>query len=569
MTMPTFPLRVWNTLKNALVDFEPLDNASAQREKRDPRVRMYVCGPTVYDDAHLGHARCYITWDVLFRFLRFSGYDVTYVRNITDVDDKILARAKERGEAPATLAERNYQSFQADMKALNILPPTQEPKATAYIGEMLQGIQALIDKQAAYATEDGSVYFRVATKADYGKLKFTTDDVTGLRQHLDDLKAGARVEMEPGKESPLDFALWKAAAADDPNGWESPWPDKTQSKTTGWGRPGWHMECSAMNHAIFGEQIDIHAGGADLIFPHHENEIAQSEAWTGKTPFSQYWLHNGFVNVSGAKMSKSLGNFSTIKTVLNRYSANAIRYFLLTNGYRMPVDFNDEALQSAQKWLETREKSLLQAKKALQLDAPAIEGLLIPSLKELQALGENDTPAQSDALEEFVNLVRWMSEDINTSQALASLNKTMARLKQETAALIEKTSDAATAKALPEQDALTWTLRCTLSMWCLLGFDLNGVLNEASADAAIDIALPDDDIRTLYATISGQAVAPDTASLNLLGELLSLRKQAKADKNWAQADAIRQQLAALDFKILDNKDGTSVLEKAGHEVVRQ
>ena len=558
MTRPAFPFRVWNTLKGSVVDFEPLDKADAQRENRIPRVRMYVCGPTVYDDAHLGHARCYITWDVLYRFLCFSGYDVIYVRNITDVDDKILARAKERGETPAKLAERNYQSFRADMTALNVHSPTHEPKATDYIAEMQLGIQTLLDKQAAYTTEDGSVYFRVAAKPDYGKLKFTTDEPTNLHQHLDDLKAGARVEMEEGKESPLDFALWKAVDIVDPDGWESPWPNKASGK--GWGRPGWHMECSAMNHALFGEQIDIHAGGADLIFPHHENEIAQSEAWTGKKPFSRYWLHNGFVNVSGTKMSKSLGNFSTIKTILNRYSANAIRYFLLTNGYRMPVDFNDEALQSAQKWLETREKSLIHSQKKLGLEAPALESLLIHSVSELQALCEA-TPT-TDILDEFLTLIRWMNDDMNTSQALASLNKVMARLRQETIALPENEPSSAS------RDVLILTFRCTLSMWCLLGFDLQCILNEKKEINATSVTLPDSAIQQLYGEITGQSASSQSVSLTLLTELLILRKQAKAEKNWSQADAIRQQLGTLDFKIFDHKDGSSALEKDGQEIVR-
>jgi cysteinyl-tRNA synthetase len=268
-------LQLFNTLTGKLEPFVPLDPAGK-------KVKMYVCGPTVYDDAHLGHARCYITWDVLYRFLKFLGYDVTYVRNVTDVDDKILNRAKERGESPAEVAEQNYRSFTQDMRALNVLPPDGEPRATQYIPQMIEAIQALVEKGAAYVTPEGTVYFRVEAKPDYGKLS---------KKPLDDLRAGARVEVDPYKESPLDFALWKHVSAKEQaqpgHSFDSPW---------GKGRPGWHIECSAMNFACLGSQIDIHAGGADLIFPHHENEIAQTEAWLNlsgdeNSRFAKYWMH--------------------------------------------------------------------------------------------------------------------------------------------------------------------------------------------------------------------------------------------------------------------------------------
>ena len=315
MSTDTPTLRLYNTLPGQTEIFEPLEAE---------KVRLYVCGPTVYDDAHLGHASCYITWDVLYRFLKFLGYDVTYARNVTDVDDKILKRAAELNVSPHEVARKNYESFTADMAALNCLPPDQEPFATGHIPQMITAIQALIDKNAAYVTPEGTVYFRVSAKDNYGALS---------KKPLDDLKSGARVEVDPHKESPLDFALWKHVSEE-----EQAKPDHAYESPWGKGRPGWHIECSAMNHAIFGKQIDIHAGGADLVFPHHENEIAQSECWldlSGKTPndrFAKYWMHNGFVNVSGEKMSKSLGNFSTVKKVLERYDANTIRYFLLTNG---------------------------------------------------------------------------------------------------------------------------------------------------------------------------------------------------------------------------------------------
>lgn len=524
-------LRLFNTLQGQVEPFAPLDPDGK-------RVNMYVCGPTVYDDAHLGHARCYITWDVLYRFLTFLGYDVKYVRNVTDVDDKILNRAKERGETPAELAERNYQSFTEDMAALNVLPPDEEPRATQYIRQMLDGIQTLIAKGAAYATPDGSVYFRVVAKPDYGKLKYATQDTALLKKHLDDLKAGARVEVEEGKESPLDFALWKAVPLDDPNGWESPWPP-TQETSKGWGRPGWHMECSAMNHAVFGEQIDIHAGGADLIFPHHENEIAQSEAWTGQQPFSKYWLHNGFVNVSGEKMSKSLGNFSTIKKVLARYDANTIRYFLLTNHYRMPVDFNDEALQAAENWVDKTFGKL----KKLNITREELNKVLFKTAAEVKAL-EQGLNLEDSHFSEFLHL---MEVDLNTAQGLAILNRTFTKMQ-----LANAQGDYARAMELFQR---------VVNMMNVLGFSFESLFEGVSLPAA--------EIHSLYVELAGhQTNSAEQAPETMLEEIVTMRREAKASKNWAQADAIRKQLTDIGLQILDNKDGTTTVEKDGLEIVR-
>jgi cysteinyl-tRNA synthetase len=518
--MQTPPLQLFNTLTGEKQRFEPMDAQTAEAENRPAKVSMYVCGPTVYDDAHLGHARCYITWDVLYRFLKFLGYDVKYVRNVTDVDDKILNRAKERNELPSELAKRNYESFSADMRALNVLPPDAEPHATQYIPQMLEGIQALIQKNAAYVTPDGSVYFRVSAKDDYGKLS---------KKPLDDLKAGARIEVDPNKESPLDFALWKAVPLEDPNGWESPWPAQGQAK--GWGRPGWHMECSAMNHSVFGEQIDIHAGGADLIFPHHENEIAQSEAWTGKEPFARYWLHNGFVNVSGEKMSKSLGNFSTVKKVLERYDANTIRYFLLTNHYRMPVDFNDEALQSAASWVKRNTRTLKDAKNALNLDSAQIQAQVVPDLKSLKTL-----PPSAD-YDLFMELVLEMLEDLNTSKALAKLNSVLGHVRSD---IMEPSTEEQTGQQ--RTASLKTSFQIVISMLVLLGFDLNAFFSERHV-------IPEDEVQRIL-------------------EKVKLRKQAKGEKNWTQADAIRNELISSGLQLLDNKDGTTSVEKDGVEIVR-
>lgn len=530
MTEQTNGLRLFNTLHGQVEPFEALD-------AKGKRVNMYVCGPTVYDDAHLGHARCYITWDVLYRFLTFLGYDVKYVRNVTDVDDKILNRAKERGETPAELAERNYQSFTEDMAALNVLPPDEEPRATQYIQQMLEGIQALIAKGAAYPTPDGSVYFRVAAKPDYGKLKYATQDPALLKKHLDDLKAGARVEVDEGKESPLDFALWKAVPLDDPNGWESPWV--AEGAVKGWGRPGWHMECSAMNHAVFGEQIDIHAGGADLIFPHHENEIAQSEAWTGKPPFAKYWLHNGFVNVSGEKMSKSLGNFSTIKKVLTRYDANTIRYFLLTNHYRMPVDFNDEALQAAENWVEKTFGKL----KKLNITRDELNKVLFQDASVVRDF-EKALNLEDFHLSEFLHA---MEVDLNTAQGLAILNRTFSKMQ-----LANAQGDYSRAMELFQR---------VVNMMNVLGFSFEPLFAGAS--------LPEADIIYLYTQLAGNPTSSaEQGPEAMLEEIVAMRKDAKASKNWAQADAIRKQLTDIGLQILDNKDGTTTVEKDGLEIVR-
>lgn len=491
-------LKLYNTLSQGEQEFHPLSEG---------KVKMYVCGPTVYDDAHLGHARCYITWDVVFRFLTFLGYDVTYVRNVTDVDDKILNRAKDLGMTPEAVAEKNYESFQADMQALNVLPPTHEPRATHYIRQMIEAITVLIDKGAAYPTPDGTVYYRTASKADYGKLS---------KKPLDDLQAGARVEVDPHKESPLDFALWKGVADANETGWDAPW---------GRGRPGWHIECSAMSRSLLGDQLDIHAGGADLIFPHHENEIAQSEAWTGHTPFVKYWLHNGFVNVSGEKMSKSLGNFATIKTMLARYDANTLRYFLLTHHYRMPVDFNDEALQGAENRTVKIHRTLKEAVELLGLGKAEISQLAEPASQK--------HPEAATLLEKFREA---MQSDFNTPQALAVLNELMGHLN------------------LTDPDSLKSRLAAVLEVFGILGFSTESLFEKPQ--------LPADELRTIYNELTGQWLEPDRDPEACLNEIIELRKTAKATKNWPQADAIRKHMTDIGILLKDNKDGTTTWELA-------
>ena len=357
-------LNIYNDLARTKQPFEPL---------LPGRVSMYVCGMTVYDLCHLGHARVMVVFDVVARYLRARGYDVTYVRNITDIDDKIIHRANERGEAFTALTERFIRAMHEDAAALGILPPDLEPRATEHLPDIVRMIERLIERGHAYVADNGDVYYDVKSFPDYGRLS---------GKSLEDLQAGARVEPGEAKRDPLDFALWKAAKPREP-AWESPWGD---------GRPGWHIECSAMSTRALGETFDIHGGGADLTFPHHENEIAQSEAATGR-PFVRYWMHNGFVRINEEKMSKSLGNFFTVREILTRYRPEEVRYFILTSQYRSPLNYDDEPLDNA--------------RAALTRFYTALRGL--PSAE----------PATGELLESRFHAA--MEDDFNTPEALAAM----------------------------------------------------------------------------------------------------------------------------------------------------
>lgn len=314
-------LRIFDTAKRGIVEFKPIDNKN---------VGMYVCGVTVYDNCHVGHARSAVSFDIIFRYLKYKGYNVVFVKNFTDVDDKIIKRANEEGISCSDVTNKYIYEYYKDMDAIGIERPTYEPKATEHIKEIVALVQKLIDKGYAYEV-DGDVYYRVEKFADYGKLS---------HKNIDELKSGARIDINDKKENPLDFALWKKSKENEP-AWESPW---------GLGRPGWHIECSAMSMKYLGETFDIHGGGEDLIFPHHENEIAQSEAATGKE-FVKYWIHNAFVKINKEKMSKSLGNFFTIKDILKQFNGETLRYFLLLTHYKSPIDFSFEGLSSAKEAL--------------------------------------------------------------------------------------------------------------------------------------------------------------------------------------------------------------------------
>lgn len=342
------------------------------------KLTMYVCGMTVYDDCHIGHARTQIAFDVIVRYFRFCNYDVTYVRNITDIDDKIIKRANENNESTDALVERTIKSMYDDLDRLNILRPDFDPRATQTIPEMCQMISTLIDKCFAYAPNNGDVYYRVEEFKDYGKLS---------KQSLEHLRVGARIESNEQKENPLDFVLWKAAKAGEPS-WDSPW---------GQGRPGWHIECSAMSKKLLGDNFDIHAGGSDLRFPHHENEIAQSEAANGCS-FANYWLHSGMVQVDDEKMSKSLNNFFTIKAVLAEYHPEVVRFFLISGQYRSEINYSKENLD--------------QAKAAVERLYTALRGIDIA----------NDTMKLAAEAQHYINEFKQaMNNDFNTPEALPVL----------------------------------------------------------------------------------------------------------------------------------------------------
>ena len=357
-------LQVYNDLNNQKEEFIPL---------QANKVSMYVCGMTVYDLCHLGHARVMVVFDVVYRYLKAIGYDVTYIRNITDIDDKIINRANENGEHFSELTQRFIAAMHEDAEALGVLPPDSEPKATDFIGEIIEMIDRLIKKEHAYVAANGDVYYSVSSFDGYGKLS---------GKSTDDLRAGARVDPGEDKRDPLDFALWKSAKPGEP-AWDSPW---------GSGRPGWHIECSAMSTHELGDTFDIHGGGADLTFPHHENEIAQSEGATGH-PFVKYWLHNGFVRINDEKMSKSLGNFFTVREILDNYRPEEVRYFILTSHYRSPLNYDNEHLDNA--------------RAALTRFYTALRGL-----PEVQADTDNDYRQRFE---------QAMNDDFNTPVALSVL----------------------------------------------------------------------------------------------------------------------------------------------------
>lgn len=475
-------LRVYNTMSGKKEEFQPLVPG---------KVGMYVCGVTVYDYCHIGHARANIVFDIIFRYLQFAGYETTYVRNYTDVDDKIINRANEREISSHDLAEEFIRAFDEDMASLGLIKPTHEPRATEYIQQIIEINQKLIDKGKAYESA-GDVYYSVDKFPDYLKLS---------KRNMDEMQAGARVSPGEQKQNPMDFALWKAAKPGEPS-WGSPW---------GAGRPGWHIECSAMSSSLLGDSFDIHGGGRDLIFPHHENEIAQSEGASGK-PFVKYWLHNGFVNVDKEKMSKSLGNFFTIRDILKTYDAEVIRFFILSAHYRSPIDFSDQNLAEAQ-------SGLRRFYEALEASEAAIEGL------EATDLSSQEGATLEEKFREA------MDDDFNTALAIAHLFdgvRTMNRL-----------ISTKKFKKKPDLIAQVQDLHATILR---LGSVL-GLYRSQPTEWLEKVKLAG----LLKLDISQEQIE----------ELIEQRLQARAEKNFSRGDEIRQELEEKGILLLDTREGTT------------
>lgn len=475
-------LNIYNTLTRKKEPFESIEPG---------KVMMYVCGPTVYDSCHIGHARAFVVFDVVVRYFRAAGMKVTYVRNFTDVDDKIIKRANEHNMSSVALADLYIKEFQADMKALHVAEPSFEPRVTEHIPEIIALVENLIKKGAAY-TKEGDVYFSVESFEGYGKL-------SGRR--LEDMEAGARVDIDTRKQNPFDFALWKSAKPGEPY-WESPW---------GRGRPGWHIECSAMSSKFLGRTFDIHGGGKDLIFPHHENEIAQSECATGQV-FANYWIHNGFVNINQEKMSKSLGNFLMVKDVLRHFHPEAVRLFLLSKQYRKPIDFSDGALLESTTALD-RIYAMLQR----------IENRVDP-------LEEGGAGEDNIADTYWQRFCESMDDDFNTARALAVVF--------DAARQANRHMDDKTNTDDPMIGAQLGLLRhAILRMGKVLG-----VLNQ-SADSYFS--------EKISMQVEKQDIDPDEVE-----SLLEERTVARQNKDWKKADEIRDRLAAMDVVIEDRPDGT-------------
>ena len=456
-------MRIYNTLTRQKEEFVPADKDN---------VKMYSCGPTVYDYFHMGNARPFIIFDTMRRYLEYIGYKVTFVQNFTDIDDKMIKRANAEGITVKELGERFIEEYFKDAQAIGVRKATYHPKATENIDAIIDIVKRLCDNGYAYE-KDGNVYFRTKKFKEYGKLS---------KQPLEDLELGARIDINECKEDPMDFALWKAKKEGEPS-WESPW---------GEGRPGWHIECSAMANKFLGETIDLHSGGQDLIFPHHENEIAQSECANCK-PFSRYWMHNGYINIDGKKMSKSLGNFFTVRDILKEYDGEIIRFFMLSAHYRSPINFADTLME--------------QAKSAVERVYTCIENL------EFMLGNASDIPASEELKEELDDCRKKfrnaMDDDLNTADAIASI------------------------------------------------FDIvylaNTKLTSASGKEAINLCLSL--IREL-GDVLGLFVREKNNSLDKEVEaLIKERNEARKNKDWATADAIRDKLKEMNIVLKDTPDG--------------
>jgi cysteinyl-tRNA synthetase len=470
-------IRIYNTLTKSKATFQPAVPG---------RVQIYVCGPTVYDSCHVGHARSVVVFDVVVRYLRAMGYRVTYVRNFTDVDDKIIKRAAEVGMDPLRLAEKYIAEFYRDMDALNVMRADHEPRVTEHIDDIVAIVKTLMDKNAAYLA-DGDVFYAVESFDAYGKLS---------GRKLEDMIAGSRIEINTSKRNPYDFVLWKAAKPGEPS-WPSPW---------GMGRPGWHIECSAMSRRLLGETFDIHGGGKDLIFPHHENEIAQSEAAHGK-PFARYWMHNGFVNINNEKMSKSLNNFLMIKDILKTYHPETVRLFLLSSHYRSPIDFADQNLKETEKALD----KIYGVRKRLDVEA---------------AIAEPTAPPSGSTF--WQDFCAAMDDDFNTAKGVGILFN----LVKEANRLLDEGGG-----AQPSQAALAELAADLARMGGILGI-----------------------LQQPWQTFFEQRTQSQLQDVTIIPEtidaLVAERTAARKNKDWKRADEIREQLQEAGIVLEDKADGT-------------
>ena len=455
-------LTIYNSLTNRKEPFTPIVPG---------QVSMYVCGMTVYDYCHIGHARVLVVFDVVYRFLKHLGFEVTYVRNITDIDDKIINRANEIGEDFSDLTQRFIDAMHEDADALGVQPPDREPKATDHIEAIISMIDGLLEKGIAYQAENGDVYFSVTEFANYGQLS---------GKKIDELRAGERVDVDLGKKDPLDFVLWKSAKPNEPT-WASPYGD---------GRPGWHIECSAMSTQMLGNHFDIHGGGQDLQFPHHENEIAQSESCTGEK-FVNYWMHNGFVRVNEEKMSKSLGNFFTLRDVLKEYKAEEIRYFIIGSHYRSQLNYSEEQLNNARSGLQRLYGALLDTQ-------------------------SGDIPQGTKYQQQFTQA---LCDDFNTANAMAVLFDLVREINRA------KTDNPGSVNSLAS----------------LLKY-LAGIIGLLQSD-------PDAYLKSAVSDSSGLAD-------EIIDTMIQQRLDARKNKNWREADRLRDELVDAGISIEDGIDGT-------------
>ena len=509
-------MKLYNTMSNKIEEFEPIEAG---------KVKMYVCGPTVYNYIHLGNARPIVVFDVLARYFKYRGYDVTYVQNFTDVDDKIIKRANEEGISSQEVSEKYIQGFFEDIEPLNILKDIKRPKVTENMSEIIETIKELIKNGYAYEI-DGNVFFDVKKYEDYGKLS---------NQKIDELEIGARVDVMEIKNDPLDFALWKKKKDGEPY-WDSPW---------GQGRPGWHIECSAMSKKYLGNSFDIHGGGQDLIFPHHENEIAQSKcAYHGH--FAKYWLHNGFIQVNGDKMSKSTGNFFLLREILGKFSGNVIRLFILSTHYRKPVNFSYEDIETTKKTLQNITSSMKRFEKMTEIlsngNAEKIISYFSTSSNVDNDIDNKTVPNEineiikifKEKIKDFdIKFIGAMDEDMNTPQALATIFDQI-RETNRFSDIIEKMSE---------------DERKNNSELLYNALELSHRNLKTKIEDVLGVLLVD-----------GQSNSNEGLSKNLIEFLLKIRTEARKEKNFKLSDEIRDELKKMGVEIKDNKDGTATFE---------